>query len=170
MCKPLIPLDQQIPTSILGPFYNLHPSWPLFVPANSRWCSPVFSGKQTEPYRNQVFLGAVKLGSRGTQNQEFAEAISSRFLGGPRTARCAVPLDIPNVWQISVHERPSLRRPATFMGSTTTRGLPNRFPCDFAKANPDRTRSLINSLSNSAIEANIPKTSLPFGVDVSTPS
>src|SRR5215472_6713118 len=123
-----------------------------------------------ESDRKQVFLGAAKLGNRGAQNQEFAETISSRFLGRPRTARCAVPLDIPSVWQISVHERPSLRRPATFMRSTTTRGLPNRFPCDFAKANPDRTRSLINSLSNSAIDANIRKTSLPFGVEVSTPS
>src|SRR5262249_49788643 len=107
---------------------------------------------------------------RVVQNQEFAETISDRFLGKARTARCAVPLDIPNAWQTSVHERPSLRRPATLMRSTTTRGLPKRFPCDLATANPHRTRSLINSLSNSAIEANMPKTSLPFGVDVSTPS
>src|SRR5215472_8317406 len=123
-----------------------------------------------ESDRKQVFLGSLKFRKRVLQNQEFAEVISGRFLGKPRTARCAVPFEIPNVLQISVHERPSLRRPVTFMRSTTTRGLPNRFPCDFAKANPDRLRSLINSRSNSAIEANIPKTSLPFGVDVSTPS
>jgi len=74
---------------------------------------------QTRPYRNQAFLGSLRFRKRVVQNQEFADAISGRFLGKPRTARCAVPLDIPNVWQISVHERPSFRRPATFMRSTT---------------------------------------------------
>jgi hypothetical protein len=92
------------------------------------------------------------------------------FLGKPRTARWAVPLLRPVSSQIAAQERPALRRLAILEPSTLTRGLPSRFPRDFAKAIPDRTRSLINSRSNSAMEAKIPKTSLPFGVEVSTPS
>jgi chromosome segregation ATPase len=45
-------------------------------------------------------------------------------------------------------------------------GLPSRLPLAFAAASPDRTRSRISSRSNSAIEAKIPNTSLPFGVRI----
>ena len=96
-------------------------------------------------------------------------AIPGRFLGKLRTARCAVPLVIPKTSQISAQERPSLRSVAILSRSTFTRGLPRHFPRDFANANPDLTRSRISSLSNSAIDAKIPKTRRPFGVDVSTP-
>jgi len=75
-----------------------------------------------------------------------------------------VPLDTPSESQIEAHERPSLRRTAILKRSTITRGLPRRFPRDFANANPDLTRSRISSLSNSAIEAKIPKTSRPLGL------
>src|SRR5579885_3072448 len=104
------------------------------------------------------------------QNQEFVEAISARFLGRFRTARCAVPLETPNISQISDHDRPSLRRVAICTRSTETRGRPSLFPRDLANASPDLTRSLTSSLSNSAIEAKIPNTKRPFGVEVSTPS
>jgi hypothetical protein len=96
------------------------------------------------------------------QNQELARVSPWGFLGKERTARCAVPFDIPIASQISAQERPSFRSVAILRRSTTTRGLPNRFPRDLARAIPDRTLSLINSLSNSEMEAKIPKTSLPL--------
>lgn len=117
-----------------------------------------------------LFVDNLKFRARAQQNQDFTGASSGRFLGKERTARCAVPLDIPKEWQISAQERPSLRRTPTLRPSTWTRGLPSRFPRDFAKTNPDLTRSRISSRSNSAIDAKMPNTSLPFGVEVSTPS
>jgi hypothetical protein len=117
-----------------------------------------------------LILGALIFRHRAEKNQLLAGTGSSRFLGKQRTARCAVPLDIPKTSQISAQERPSLRSVAILSRSTFTRGLPRHFPRDFANANPDLTRSRISSLSNSAIDAKIPKTRRPFGVDVSTPS
>jgi hypothetical protein len=115
-------------------------------------------------------VGNLKFKNWAVQNQEITGAIATGFLGKLPAARWAVPLDIPNCLQIVAQECPSLRRPVILGRSTTTRGLPNCFPWDFARAIPDRTLSLINSLSNSAMEAKIPNTSLPFGVEVSTPS
>jgi hypothetical protein len=109
--------------------------------------------------QKQVIVGNLKFRNVTLQNQGITGAIATGFLGKLTTARWAVPLDIPNCLQIAAQECPSLRRLAIVNRSTTTRGLPNCFPCDFAKANPDRTLSLINSRSNSAMEANIPKTS-----------
>ena len=73
-------------------------------------------------------------------------------MGKPRTARWAVPLLTPVSSQIAAQERPALRRLAILERSTLTLGLPSRFPRDFARAIPDRTRSLINSRSNKAPE------------------
>jgi len=120
--------------------------------------------------KKHLFVGNLEFRVRAQQNQGFRGAISSGFLGKERTARCAVPFDIPEERQISAQERPSLRRLPILWLSTWTRGLPRRFPCDFARTNPDLTRSRINSRSNSAMDAKIPNTSLPFGVEVSTPS
>ena len=100
-----------------------------------------------------LILGALILRDRAEKNQRLAGTGSSRFLGKLRTARCAVPLDIPNTSQISAQERPSLRSMAILSRSTFSRGLPRHFPRDFANANPDLTRSRISSLSNSAIDA-----------------
>lgn len=79
-------------------------------------------------------------------------------------------LPTPNNFEIAVQDRTLARRPGTLEASTATRGLPSRFPRLLASANPERTRSRISSRSNSAIEAKIPNTSRPLGVEVSTPS
>src|SRR5882672_8795544 len=93
------------------------------------WCAQI-----------HLILGALIFRDRVEKNQLLAGRGSSRFLGKLRTARCAVPLDIPKTSQISAQERPSLRSVAILSRSTFTRGLPRSFPLDFAKANPDLTR------------------------------
>jgi hypothetical protein len=69
-----------------------------------------------------------------------------------------------------LHDAPESRGAAIWAASTVTRGRPRVLPFDLAEAIPDRTRSRINSRSNSAMVAKMPKTSRPFGVLVSTPS
>src|SRR5262249_31936594 len=58
-------------------------------------------------------------------------------LGKARTARCAVPLEIPKWSQIRAHDCPCLRRLAILGRSTVTRGLPSSLPRGFARARPE---------------------------------
>ena len=92
------------------------------------------------------------------------------FLGKLRSARCAVPLLSPVSRQTVAQDAPLFRSVAILRASTITRGLPSRLPFARAAAKPDRTLDRISSRSNSAIEAKMPNTSRPLGVEVSTPS
>ncbi len=84
--------------------------------------------------------------------------------------RCPCPPPMPNSDEIAAQDRPWARRKATLEASTTTRGLASFRPLLLARASLERTRSRINSLSNSAMLAKMPNTRRPFGVEVSTPS
>ncbi len=75
----------------------------------------------------------------------------------------------PNLSAIFAQESSSARREAILERSMNTLGRPIRFPRARAASRPERTRERISSRSNSAMEAKIPKTNLPFGVKVSTP-
>src|SRR5262249_45384749 len=50
--------------------------------------------------------------------------------------RSAVPRPTPSLLAIWFHERPRARRPATWSGSTSTRGRPNCLPCFLARLMP----------------------------------
>src|SRR5579864_844926 len=70
---------------------------------------------------------------------------------------------MPNCFEIAAQERPCARRAAILSASAITRGLPRRLPLARAEAMPERTRSRINSRSNSAMLAKMPNINRPFG-------
>ena len=69
-------------------------------------------------------------------------------------ARSAVPRLTPSLSAIWFQEKPRERRPATWRGSTSTRGRPRALPCRRALLIPIWTRSLIRLRSNSATAPN----------------
>ena len=60
--------------------------------------------------KKHLILGTLIFRYCAKENHGFAGAIPGRFLGKLRTARCAVPLDIPKTSQISAQERPFIAK------------------------------------------------------------
>src|SRR5260370_17472309 len=97
------------------------------------WTSCGFSGRIIL-WRAQIhlILGTLIFRYCAKENHGFAGAISDRFLGKLRTARCAVPLDIPKTSQISAQDRPSLRSLALLTRPPFTPAFPRHSPPHFS--------------------------------------
>lgn len=118
-------------------------------------------------------LSCRRFGTHVEHSRAF-NSLQSRLLAGycrtPSSTRRMVLTLIPVCREIARHEAPEARSDASFFIFTATLGRPSRLPLARAAARPLRTLSQINSRSNSAMLAKIPKTRRPLGVEVSTPS
>ena len=119
---------------------------------------------------NHLFMGRVNLLVLAFANHAFAGELGHGFLGKLRMARCAVPLLSPVSRLIVAQDAPASRSEAILARSTTTCGLPSRFPLAHAFRRPALTRSAIRLRSNSATAPKTVKTMRPAGVAVSSDS
>lgn len=116
---------------------------------HSRFAWHCESGSSTG--QNHLYSPQRNSSESCADNQPFSAPVSERFMPQPRAARRAVRTLMPSFSVTVRQDVPESRRPTIYAGSASARGLPRRLPLARELASPERTRSRINSRSNSPI-------------------